>query len=117
PPRRRMSINAPQNGSSATAVQTASPAPPQAAASTGSAKETVCCGCGVEERVAFATWVGVLVRDHRDHLLRVARRQGLSPQDAFDVVQEAFQSFLTLPASRPLVDAHDDSRRMLAALT
>lgn len=101
-----MSINASQN------VRSAVPVTPQ----DGPAK-SVCCGCAVEEREAFVTWVGVLVRDHRQHLLRVARRQGLSPEDAFDVVQEAFQSFLTLPASRPLVDVPDDSRKLLAVLT
>lgn len=77
----------------------------------------VCCGCGEEERAAFVTWVGSLVGKHRDHLLRVARAQGLSAADGFDVVQEAFQTFLTLPAARGLVDAPDGSRKMLATLT
>ena len=77
----------------------------------------VCCGCGEEERAAFIAWVGTLVREHRDHLLRVARAQGLSAADGFDVVQEAFQSFLTLPAARGLVEARDGSRKMLATLT
>jgi RNA polymerase sigma-70 factor (ECF subfamily) len=111
-----MSSNAPQNATRAPAVPATSQAASQAPAQATGGK-SVCCGCGVEERGAFVTWVGVLVRDHRDHLLRLARRQGLTPEDAFDVVQEAFQSFLTLPASRPLVDAPDDSRKLLAVLT
>lgn len=85
--------------------------------STGVPPRAICCGCGQEERAAFMVWVGTLVREHRDHLLRVARGQGLPAADAFDVVQQAFQSFLTLPAARGLVDARDGSRKMLATLT
>jgi RNA polymerase sigma-70 factor (ECF subfamily) len=76
-----------------------------------------CCGCSESERQAFVDWVGCLVREHRAYLLRVARREGLGPDDAFDVAQEAFQSFLTLPAARPLLDARDDARKLLAVLT
>jgi RNA polymerase sigma-70 factor, ECF subfamily len=83
--------------------------------------ERVCCGCSAGERDAFMTWVGQLVRQHRDPLLRVARREGLSPEDAFDVVQEGFQSFLTLPAARTLIDARTDAadaaRKLLITLT
>ena len=42
--------------------------------------------------------------------------EGLAPEDAFDAVQDAFQTFLTLPAARPLVDEDDDSRRVLITL-
>jgi len=83
--------------------------------------EKTCCGCSASERDAFVAWVGELVRQHRGPLLRVARREGLSPEDAFDVVQEGFQSFLTLPAARTLIEARadsgDDARRLLATLT
>jgi len=65
----------------------------------------------------FLAWVTRLVHQHRGHLLGVARREGLSPEDAFDAAQEAFQTFLTLPAAHDLVDALDDSRRLLVALT
>jgi RNA polymerase sigma-70 factor (ECF subfamily) len=68
-------------------------------------------------RDAFLGWVSRLVHAHRGHLLRVARREGLGPEDAFDAVQEAFQTFLTLPAAEKLVEAHDDSRRLLAVVT
>jgi RNA polymerase sigma-70 factor (ECF subfamily) len=65
----------------------------------------------------FGDWVARLVQDHRRRLLRVARREGLGPEDAFDVVQEAFVTFLTLPAARTLVDARDDSRKLLVVVT
>src|SRR5688572_13310536 len=65
---------------------------------------------------AFIAWVGDLVHRHRSALVAVARREGLTPEDAFDAVQDAFQTFLTLPAARPLVDADDDSRRVLVTL-
>ena len=64
----------------------------------------------------FVTWVGRLVHQHRAHLIRVARREGVTAEDAFDVVQEAFGTFLTLPQARTLVDARDDSARLLTVL-
>src|SRR6478752_101286 len=75
------------------------------------------CACTEGERDAFLSWVGRLVHDHRGHLLGVARREGIIPEDAFDAVQEAFRTFLTLPAARALVDARDDSRKLLVVLT
>jgi RNA polymerase sigma-70 factor (ECF subfamily) len=90
-------------------------APPASASER--AAEKVCCGCSATERETFVSWVGGLVRQHRGHLLRVARREGLSPDDAFDIVQEGFQSFLTLPAARGLGDAGDDARKLLTTLT
>ena len=79
-------------------------------------------GCGCLERAQqgddpFLSWVGRLVHDHRGHLVAVAQGEGLAPEDAFDVVQEAFHSFLTLPAARTLVAARDDSRHLLVAVT
>jgi RNA polymerase sigma-70 factor (ECF subfamily) len=79
--------------------------------------EAADCNCAEPEREAFLSWVGRLVHDHRRHLLQTARGEGLSPEDAFDVVQEAFRTFLTLPAARPLVDARDDSRKLLVVVT
>src|SRR5262249_5880525 len=66
---------------------------------------------------AFLGWVGQLVHRHRRELAAVARAEGLGAEDAFDAVQDAFQTFLTLPAAHPLVDAADDSRRLLITLT
>jgi RNA polymerase sigma-70 factor (ECF subfamily) len=77
-----------------------------------------CAACGAEGegREAFLSWVGRLVHEHRGTLVRVARGEGLGPEDAFDVVQDAFQTFLTLPAARALVDVRDDSRKLLVVL-
>jgi RNA polymerase sigma-70 factor (ECF subfamily) len=80
------------------------------------------CECTDADRAAFAEtafvgWIGRLVRDHRGYLLRLARREGLGGEDAFDVVQEAFQTFLTLPAAQSLVDVPEDSRRLLSVVT
>jgi RNA polymerase sigma-70 factor (ECF subfamily) len=75
------------------------------------------CPCTQDQRGAFVNWVGRLVHDHRAHLVRVARHEGVTPEDAFDVVQEAFQTFLTLPAARSLVDVPEDSSKLLTVLT
>jgi RNA polymerase sigma-70 factor (ECF subfamily) len=75
------------------------------------------CGCAERAQDPFLSWVGRLVHDHRGRLIAVARAEGLGPEDAFDVVQEAFRTFLTLPAARTLVDARDDARNLLAAVT
>ena len=78
-------------------------------------------GCGCLERAQqddpFLSWLGRLVHDHRARLVVVARGEGLGPEEAFDVVQEAFHTFLTLPSARTLVDARDDSRHLLVAVT
>jgi RNA polymerase sigma-70 factor, ECF subfamily len=72
---------------------------------------------GEPARVTFLAWVSRLVHDHRGSLARVARAEGLSPEDAFDAVQEAFHNFLTLPQAPNLVDEPDQSRKLLTALT
>ena len=69
------------------------------------------------DRLAFLTWVGRLVHRHRASLARVARREGLGPDDAFDAVQEAFHTFITLPEARALLDQADRSRKLLVTLT
>ena len=77
------------------------------------------CGCleRAQQGDPFLSWVGRLVHDHRGRLVAVARGEGLGPEEAFDAVQEAFHSFLTLPAARTLVDARDDSRHLLVTVT
>jgi RNA polymerase sigma-70 factor, ECF subfamily len=75
------------------------------------------CGCAERAPDPFLSWVGRLVHDHRGKLISVARAEGLGAEDAFDTVQEAFGTFLTLPAARTLVDATDDSRNLLVAVT
>lgn len=69
------------------------------------------------ERTAFLAWVGRLVHAHRIALASVARREGLSPEDAFDAVQEALHTFITLPAASALIDAPEPSRKLLVTLT
>jgi RNA polymerase sigma-70 factor (ECF subfamily) len=69
------------------------------------------------ERAAFLSWVGRLVHEHRGLLAGIARREGLTPEDAFDAVQEALHTFITLPEARPLVDEPEQSRKLLATLT
>jgi len=66
---------------------------------------------------AFVAWVGELAHRHRSDLAAVARREGLSPEDAVDAVQEAFHTLLELPQARGLVGAGDESRRLLVTLT
>ncbi|HMF42064.1 MAG TPA: sigma-70 family RNA polymerase sigma factor [Polyangia bacterium] len=75
------------------------------------------CGCADRDGRAFLGWVGELVHRHRAELAAVARAEGLTAEDAVDAVQDAFQTFLTLPAAHPLVDAGDESRRLLITLT
>src|SRR5262245_45809184 len=68
------------------------------------------------ERCGFLGWVSHLVREHRGELLGLARREGLSAEDAFDCVQEAFQTFLVLPEARALVEEPEASARLLATV-
>jgi len=75
------------------------------------------CNCADADSAAFLGWVGQLVHRHRSELAGVARAEGLTAEDAFDAVQDAFQTFLTLPAAHPLVEADDESRRLLITLT
>jgi RNA polymerase sigma-70 factor (ECF subfamily) len=53
-----------------------------------------------------------LVRDHRAALARAARREGLPPEDALDVVQDAFVTFL----ARPDALEGEDARKLLVAI-
>ena len=64
----------------------------------------------------FLAWISRLVRTQRESLLRIAGREGLSPDDAFDAVQEALQSFLVLPQARAVAENDDDARKLLCAL-
>jgi RNA polymerase sigma-70 factor (ECF subfamily) len=57
-----------------------------------------------------------LVHDHRAQLARVARREGLRAEDAFDVVQDAFQAYLSLPEAARLAGDVDGARRLLVAI-
>jgi RNA polymerase sigma-70 factor, ECF subfamily len=84
---------------------------------TASPRKASGCACAGADRGVFLGWVGELVHRHRGELAGVARAEGLTAEEAFDAVQDAFQTFITLPAARPLVDAGDESRRLLITLT
>jgi RNA polymerase sigma-70 factor, ECF subfamily len=85
------------------------------------AQSASCTPCAAQaqpvDRAAFLEWVGRLVHEHRASLARLARREGLGPEDAFDAVQEALHAFITLPHARELVDEPEQSRRLLVVLT
>lgn len=77
-----------------------------------------CAPCEVESsEPAFARWVTRLVHDHRASLARVARGEGLVPEDAFDAVQEAFRAFLVREDAAELVGDPEAARKLLVALT
>lgn len=65
----------------------------------------------------FLTWVAELVHGHRARLLCYARRRGLDPDDALDVVQDSFASFLTLPEAHIIARIGDDALKLLTVIT
>ncbi len=65
----------------------------------------------------FFGWITALVHTHRGRLVDVARREGLTADEALDCLQEAFQSFLLLPQARRLVDEPEDSLKLLTVVT
>lgn len=65
---------------------------------------------------SFVRWVSELARVHSRGLALVARREGLSPEDALEAVQEAFETFLLLPQARGLVEEAKDSANLLGVL-
>lgn len=71
---------------------------------------------GDDSTAGFLSWVTRLVREHRQDLVGVARREGLLAEDALDAVQEALITFLDLPHARALANERDDSRNLLAVL-
>jgi RNA polymerase sigma-70 factor (ECF subfamily) len=63
-----------------------------------------------------ADWVASLARDYADKLAGIARRQGVRGEDALDVVQDAFHTFLQRPESEHLRDQPDVAARLLATI-
>lgn len=61
----------------------------------------------------FLAWVARLVHAHRGALLASARRRGLSADESLDVVQDAFVTFLRLPAARSIAGDPDDALKLL----
>lgn len=64
----------------------------------------------------FVAWVAHLVHRHRARLLTYARRRGLAPADALDVVQDTFASFLTLPEAQSIARVGDDAVKLLTVI-
>lgn len=69
-----------------------------------------------QDEQGFFSWVTRLVREHRQALAAVARSEGLRAEDAFDAVQDAFETYLGLPHARKLSREVEDSRNLLAIL-
>jgi RNA polymerase sigma-70 factor (ECF subfamily) len=63
-----------------------------------------------------ADWVSTLARDHAGKLAALARREGVSPTDALDVVQDAFHTLISRPDSQALRDKPDDAARVLSTI-
>jgi RNA polymerase sigma-70 factor (ECF subfamily) len=60
-----------------------------------------------------------LVRDHARRLAAIARREGVAPADALDVVQDAFHTLLTLlrrPGGAALCARPGEAARLLSAI-
>jgi RNA polymerase sigma-70 factor, ECF subfamily len=61
-------------------------------------------------------WIAGLARDHAGRLAAIARREGASPTDALDVVQDALFALLARPDVDRLRDHPDDAARLLGAI-
>jgi RNA polymerase sigma-70 factor (ECF subfamily) len=61
-------------------------------------------------------WVAGLARDHAGRLAGIARREGVGPADALDVVQDAFHTLLGRDDVTALRERPDDAARLLAAI-
>jgi len=64
-----------------------------------------------------ADWAALLARDHAGRLAWIARREGLSPVDALDAVQDAFQTLLSRDDVEELRGRPADAARLLATIT
>jgi RNA polymerase sigma-70 factor (ECF subfamily) len=73
-----------------------------------SATPAIRCCCG--------DWVAGLARDHAGRLAAVARREGIGPSDALDVVQDAFHTLLARPDIATLRTRPDDAARLLTVI-
>jgi RNA polymerase sigma-70 factor (ECF subfamily) len=61
-------------------------------------------------------WIAGLARDHAGRLAAIARREGVGPVDALDVVQDAFHTLLARPGAAALRERPDEAARLLAAI-
>jgi RNA polymerase sigma-70 factor (ECF subfamily) len=69
--------------------------------------DACCCSCDL---------LAGLARDHAGRLAGIARREGATPVDALDVVQDAFRTLLARPDAAALCGRPDDAGRLLAAI-
>lgn len=67
-------------------------------------------------RCCCADWVAALARDHAGQLAATARREGLGPSDALDVVQDAFHMLLGRADIATLRSRPDEAARLLAVI-
>jgi RNA polymerase sigma-70 factor, ECF subfamily len=82
------------------------------------APHTPDCGCPSDDgRAAFLGEVTRLVHEHRASLVSVARGEGLEAEDAFDVVQEAFHTFLERAEKTAITGGAEGARKLLVTLT
>ena len=70
----------------------------------------------VQPALDFSAWVGRLVLEHRAMLVRASLREGLLAEEALDVVQEAFATFMARPEWRALPRETDDAPKLLMTL-
>jgi RNA polymerase sigma-70 factor (ECF subfamily) len=63
-----------------------------------------------------ADWITGLARDHAGRLAGLARREGVSPSDALDVVQDAFHMLLGRPDISALRSRPADAARLLSVI-
>jgi len=61
-------------------------------------------------------WIAGLARDHAGRLAAIARREGVGPIDALDVVQDAFHTLLARPEAATLRGRPAEAARLLAAI-
>jgi len=73
--------------------------------------------CRCSDCSACTSWLARLARGHASRLVAVARREGVSPTDALDLVQDAFGTLLARPDAEHLRRRPDaDGARVLAAI-
>jgi RNA polymerase sigma-70 factor (ECF subfamily) len=72
------------------------------------------CHCGCSDH--WTDLVQCLARAHARRLAAVARREGVAPADALDVVQDAFHTLLRRPDAAALRTRPDEAARLLAAI-
>ncbi len=67
-------------------------------------------------RQGFFSWVSHVVQEKRAMLVNIARREGLSAEDALDVVQDAFITLFEIPQGRQVAEQPDDLAKLLVVL-